>query len=78
MSKPTLTLYRMTADHTGEHLHVLFQDDHPTLPSLLGPLEPVEVAADHPVRMVERERWLHRCNLMDRGWTVLGSEHTFG
>ncbi len=25
MSKPTLTLYRMTADYTGEHLHVLFQ-----------------------------------------------------
>lgn len=78
MSKPTLTLYRMTADYTGEHLHVLFQVHHPTLPTVLGTLEPVEVPADHPVRMTERECWLHRCDLMDRGWTVLGSQHTFG
>lgn len=60
MSKPTLTLYRMTADYTGEHLHVLFQDDHPTLPPFMGPLEPIEVAEDHRVRMTERECWLLR------------------
>ena len=78
MSKPTLKLYRMTACHTGEHLHVLFKDDHPTLPSVLGTLEPVEVAADHTVTMTEGELWAHRCNLMDRGWTVLGAEHAFG
>lgn len=77
MSKPTLTLYRMTADHTGEHLHFLFQDDHSTLPTVMGPLEPIEVAEGHRVRMTEREYWLHRCDLMDRGWTVFGSQHTF-
>ncbi|MBV6779038.1 hypothetical protein JWH11_01190 [Xanthomonas melonis] len=77
MSKSHLTLYRMTADHTGEHFYVLFLDDNPTLPPVLGPLEPVEVPVAHPVWMTEEERWLHRCNLMDRGWTVLGAEHSF-
>lgn len=78
MSKSHITLYRMTADHTGEYLHVLFLDDNPRLPPVLGPLEPIEVHADHPVCMTEKECWLHRCNLMDRRWTVLGSEHAFG
>jgi hypothetical protein len=68
----------MTTDHTGEHLHVLFQDDHPTLPPVVEPLEPIEVAEDHPLGISEREHWLHRCNLMDRGWTVLGSQHALG
>lgn len=75
MSKQTRTLYRMTADHTGEQLHVLLQDGHSSLPSVLGPMTPIEVDAGHLLWMTENERWLHQCNLMDRGWTVLGSQH---
>jgi len=77
MKAKTITLYRMTAHATGEHLHVLLQDEQGQPPSVLGPLTPIEV---DPGRLyVSRREFLsHVGNLMDRGWTMLGSHHSFG
>ncbi|CAN7529136.1 hypothetical protein LJR143_003592 [Pseudoxanthomonas sp. LjRoot143] len=74
MSKPNLTLYRMIADHTGEHLHVLLRVGNSNPPTVLGPMTPIEVHADQLV-FTENEAWQHWWSLEERGWTVLGSQH---
>ena len=74
MKAKTITLYQMTAYATGENLHVLLKDGQDNPPAVLGELTPVEVDPGC-VHLNWTEYLSHLVNLMDRGWTVLGSHH---